>query len=110
MGGGQHRKRRINVLELKFAKYAALTFTRRHPTENTYTNRKQSCPFLCSKNGTEEGGAQKTKTFATLEVFIGLRDQNYCRVLYRDPAKTSRLSIKNYKYSMQFKKYEGSQT
>ena len=55
-------------------------------------------------------GAQKTKTFAALEVLIGLRDQNYCRVLYRDPAKTSRLSIKNYKYSMQFKKYEGSQT
>lgn len=61
MGGGQHRKRRINVLELKFAKYAALTFTRRHPTENTYTNRKQSCPFLCSKNGTEEGGGTENK-------------------------------------------------
>ena len=61
MGGGQHWKRRINVLELKSTKYAALTFTRRHPTENTYTNRKQSCPFLCSKNGTEEGGHRKQK-------------------------------------------------
>ena len=102
----------INVLELKSAKYAALTFTRRHATENTYSNRKQSCPFLCSKMGGEGGGggAQKTKTFAALEVLIDLRDQNYCRVLYRDPAKTSRLSIKNYKYSMQFKKYKGSQT
>ena len=62
------------------------------------------------KGGGRGRGAQKTKTFAALEVLIGLRDQNYCRVLYRDPAKTSRLSIKNYKYSMQFKKYEGSQT
>ena len=103
-------------MELKSAKYAALTFTRRHATENTYSNRKQSCPFLCSKmggggrGGGRGRGAQKTKTFAALEVLIGLRDQNYCRVLYRDPAKTSRLSIKNYKYSMQFKKYEGSQT
>lgn len=74
------------------------------------TENKVVLSYAVKWGGGGGGGAQKTKTFAALEVLIDLRDQNYCRVLYRDPAKTSRLSIKNYKYSMQFKKYEGSQT
>ena len=74
------------------------------------TENKVVLSYAVKWGGRGGGGAQKTKTFAALEVLIDLRDQNYCRVLYRDPAKTSRLSIKNYKYSMQFKKYEGSQT